>query len=75
MGNLAAVLVPLVVVAGLDAWVYVDASGRRGTAREVSVTIAGRVTIDQPATWLVGCVVLFVMFFPLYLLARRHAGE
>ncbi|MGN6300585.1 MAG: hypothetical protein ACTHN8_05770 [Angustibacter sp.] len=75
MREVAAALVPLAVVVGLDAWVYLDAGRRQGTACQVSVTVAGRLTLDSPVGWLVGCVVLFVVVFPLYLVARsRSAG-
>lgn len=70
----AAPLVLLVVVVALDAWVYVDARRRQGTDREVSATVAG-LTIDRPLAWLVWCVVLFVVAFPLYVVARAHADD
>ena len=68
--NLAAALVPLAVVLGLDLWVYSDARARQGTRREVRARI-GSLEIDRPQWWLAGCVVLFVLVFPLYLVARR----
>lgn len=74
MREVAAALVSLAVVVGLDACVYVDAARRQGTARQVSVTVAGRLTIDSPVAWLVGCVVLFVVVFPLYLVARSRSS-
>ena len=64
-------MVALLVVA-LDAWVYADARARQGTRREVTVTI-GSMRIDRPEVWLAWCLLLFIVFFPLYLTARREA--
>ena len=72
MPNVAVVLSPLVVIVCLDVWVYMDATARAGTSREVGVRI-GSFTVDSPIGWLVGCAVLFVIFFPLYRVARREA--
>ena len=47
----AVVLLPLIGVVALVLWVYVDASSRQGTGREVVVTI-GSFTIDTPLAWL-----------------------
>ena len=63
----------LVVVAGLDLWVYHDARARQGTRREVTATL-GSMRIDRPEVWTVCCLLLFFFFFPLYLVARRNAG-
>lgn len=65
-------LVLLALVATLDLWVYLDARARQGTSREVSVTI-GSLHIDRAEVWVALCLVLFVVFFPLYLVARREA--
>jgi hypothetical protein len=65
-------LVLILVVAALDAWVYFDARGRQGTRREVTATI-GALRIDRPEMWMGWCLLLFVFFFPLYLVARRAA--
>jgi hypothetical protein len=70
---LAVALGPLILVVALSAWVYIDAKARQGTRHEVVVTI-GSFTIDTPLCWLAVCVVVFVAFFPLYLVARREAG-
>ena len=59
-------------VAAVDAWVYADARARQGTRREVTVTI-GSMRVDRPEVWAAWCLGLFVLFFPLYLVARREA--
>ncbi len=70
--QLASGLLLLIVVAALDVWVYLDARARQGTSREVSVTI-GSLRIDRAELWAALCLVLFVVCFPLYLIARRAA--
>ena len=67
----AAVLVALVAVCGV--WVLRDAEVRQRAGRPVSVELLG-MTIDQPATWAVLCVVGSVLFVPMYLVARRQDG-
>ncbi|MEO7014940.1 MAG: hypothetical protein ABI130_09415 [Leifsonia sp.] len=73
-GNVAAGLIVTVMViavlAILDAWVYVDARSRAAKDRPVSVQMGG-LLIEGPQAWLMFCAVLFVFFFPLYLVARR----
>lgn len=65
--------VPLLLVATGDAWVYLDASARRGTRREVTATFLS-LDVETPRAWLLWCLVLFVVFFPAYLVARRTAA-
>jgi hypothetical protein len=72
--DVAAPLTLLAVVIALDVWVYVDAARRQGGDREVRATVAG-LTIDRSLAWLVWCLVLFVLAFPLYLVARAHADD
>lgn len=71
--HITAAVLTVLIVAALDAWVYADARARQGTRREVAVTI-GAMRIDRAEMWLVWCLVLFVFFFPLYLVARREAA-
>ena len=63
-------LIPLLLIVAADVWVYVDAKARQGTRREVSVTV-GSMEITTPQAWLLWCAVLFLAFFPVYLVARR----
>lgn len=73
MGSTAfVVLVPLVLVIGADLWVYSDARSRVGTGREPGVRI-GSLQVSSPEAWAIGCLVLFVIVFPMYLIARREA--
>jgi hypothetical protein len=73
MGSTAlVVLVPIVLVIAADIWVYVDARSRQGTGREPGVRI-GSLQVESPEAWALGCLVLFVIVFPMYLIARREA--
>lgn len=73
MGSTALVVfVPLVLVIAADIWVYADARSRQGTGREPGVRI-GSLQVNSPEAWAIGCVALFVIAFPLYLIARREA--
>ncbi len=66
-------LVPLVLVVTADIWVYRDARARANTRREVEASI-GTWRITTPQTWLGGCALLFLIFFPMYLVARRASA-
>ncbi len=65
-------LAPLAVgvaVLAVDAWVFVDAKQR--TERGMPVVLrAGSLVIASPAAWFIGCLLLWVLFFPLYLTSR-----
>jgi hypothetical protein len=65
------VLVPLVVLLGTGAWVYVDA-GHQRDAGEPVVLVVGTLRIETPELWLLACVVLWLIAFPLYLTGRRQ---
>ena len=65
-------LVPLFVliaVLSIDSWVYVDATRREEQGRPV-VFHAGSMVVGSPIMWLIGCLLLWVVFFPLYLASR-----
>jgi hypothetical protein len=68
-GAFAPLLVLLVVLAS-DAWVYADAKAHteRGTPVIVS---AGNLVVETPTAWFVGTLLLWIVFFPLYLVARQ----
>jgi hypothetical protein len=55
-----------------DPWVYVDARRQAGAGSAVFLRI-GAFTIDTPAAWLLGCVLLWIFFFPMHLVSR--SGE
>ncbi len=55
-----------------DTIAHADARSRQGTGREPGVRI-GSLQVNSPEAWVIGCVVLFVIVFPMYLVARREA--
>lgn len=69
---LAVALVPVVVVFALvaiDLWVYSDARQHAASGRPVTFQ-AGSFRLDTPEAWSVGVLILFVLFFPLYMMSR-----
>ena len=66
---LAPILVLLLVVA-TDLWVYADARAHRERGTPV-VFSAGSLNVDTPVAWFLGCLLLWVLFFPLYITRRR----
>jgi hypothetical protein len=62
-------LVVLLAILAIDLWVYGDARERRDSGRPVVAAI-GSLIIDTPEAWLAGCLVLSIVFIPLYLAAR-----
>ena len=65
-------LVPLVALAvglALDVWVYQDARQRAEEGHPV-IFRAGSLVLDTPTLWLVGCLLLWIVFLPLYLNSR-----
>jgi len=63
-------LAVLVAILAIDSWVYCDAKSRLERGRPVNFR-AGSFVIDSPAMWFVGCLILFVVCFPLYVASRR----
>ena len=69
-------LVPIllvVVVAVTALWVYQDASAFEQRGAPVYFSVGG-IEISTPAVWSVGCLVLWVVFLPLYVTCRRATG-
>lgn len=68
--GLTVTVIAVMVLIILDVWVYLDARSHTRQNEPVAVQLGG-FTIDAPRVWVAFCVVLFVIFFPLYLVARR----
>ena len=67
-------LVPLVLLGILlvtVAWVYQDATNHAASGERV-VFWSGSFRLETPSAWAALCLVLWVLFFPLYLRARQH---
>jgi hypothetical protein len=62
----------LVLVVVLDVWVYADAERRRDARRPVVASI-GTLVLETPVAWLLACLLLWVLFFPMYLVARSNS--
>jgi len=65
-------LVPLVVllaILAIDLWVYADAKRWAAQGTPVVARI-GSFAAATPETWFLGCLVLFILFFPLYMVSR-----
>lgn len=69
MTALLAPFIVLVIVVATDLWVYVDARRCTNSGAPVFVKI-GRVAIETPVAWLVACLVVWVVFFPTYVVSR-----
>jgi hypothetical protein len=61
----------LLVVVGCDVWVFLDARRCAEEDAPVSLRVAG-LAVDTPLAWLLGCLVLWVVFFPMYLVSRSR---
>ena len=63
-------VVLLIVVLATDVWAYREAHARRAAGQSVIASV-GPVTISTPEQWFLGCLLLWIFVFPLYLVARR----
>jgi hypothetical protein len=75
-GLSASALLPVLVLLAIlaaDLWVYADARayGDRGTPVVFSF---GSLQVDTPAAWFLGCLILWIVFFPIYLKSRDQVG-
>jgi cytochrome c oxidase assembly factor CtaG len=61
---------PILLALGSVVWVYTDATQRQRRREPVTVAI-GSFELDDPVQWTLACLVLWILFFPLYLTARR----
>jgi hypothetical protein len=68
-------LLAFVVLVGWAAsvvWVLYDARSMIRTGHRVTASI-GSWDIEEPETWALASLVLWVLFFPMYLTARRQS--
>lgn len=71
MSATLAPLVVVVVIGAIDLWVYVDAKRCAAEGAPVVLRIGGFV-VRTPAAWLLGCVILWIFFFPMYVISRSR---
>jgi hypothetical protein len=65
-------LLPLLVLAlvlAIDLWVYADAKDHEEQGNPVVFSI-GSLTVGTAAAWFVCCLLLWILFFPLYINLR-----
>jgi hypothetical protein len=62
----------LVVVLVVDVRVYLDALALADQRRPVVASI-GRLVLETPTAWTIACLLLWIVFFPMYLVARSKA--
>jgi hypothetical protein len=70
--DMPAALVPvlvLLVILAIDLLVYADAKQRADQGAPVVLRI-GAFVLETPETWFVVCLVLWIIFFPLYMVSR-----
>ncbi|MEV4705465.1 hypothetical protein [Actinoplanes sp. NPDC049316] len=56
------------VVVTVDLWVYRDARNRQRRGNPATVAV-GSLRVETPEAWFLGCLLLVVVFVPLYLTA------
>ncbi len=59
----------MLIVAVASVWVLTDARSRAERGRPVTMTVLG-LTVDRPEVWAALCLVVVLVFLPLYLTAR-----
>ncbi len=67
--------VPILVLLALlatDLWVYADARAHSELGTPVVFSV-GSFKVDTPASWFFGCLLLWILFFPLYITSRNQA--
>jgi hypothetical protein len=66
-------IVVLIALVSLDLWVYADAKAHleRGTP---IVFWTQTFSVETPATWFLACLLLSVIFIPLYISMRSRIG-
>ena len=62
-------IVVLLAILAIDLWVYADAKRSAAQGTPVVARI-GSFAVETPEMWFLGCLVLFILFFPLYMVSR-----
>ena len=67
-------LLLLLLILASDLWVWVDAKAHadRGTPVEFSAQF---IRLDTPGLWVLSCLFVWVVGFPLYLVTRSRADD
>jgi hypothetical protein len=64
-------LLILFVLVATDLWVYLDAKVRAQRGTPVVFTL-GNFEVHTPTQWFIGCLLLWIVAFPLYLAGRSR---
>lgn len=64
-------LLAVIFVVAIDSWVYTDAKAHADRGAPVAFR-AGSFVVDTPTAWFLGCLLIWVIFFPLYLTNRER---
>ena len=65
-------VVVLLIVLLTDVWVYLDANAHLARGEPVVVTI-GSLSLESPVMWFAVCLVLWILAFPVYVVARGRS--
>jgi hypothetical protein len=68
--SLVVTLVLMVAILASDFWIYVDATAHEERGRPVIARV-GALEVARPQMWLTAVVIVWVLFFPLYIVARK----
>jgi hypothetical protein len=67
-------VVPVVVIVfalATDLWIYADAKAQDDRGTPVVLSWGG-FRLDTPVGWLAACLIVWIVFVPLYLVGRRN---
>jgi hypothetical protein len=63
-------IVVLVVALAIDIWIYEDAKAQADRGMPV-VLSWGALRLETPTAWIIACLLVWIVFVPLYLVGRR----
>jgi hypothetical protein len=64
-------IVVIVVALATDLWIYEDAKAQQDGGTPVVLSL-GAFRLDTPVGWLAACLLLWIVFVPLYIVGRRN---
>jgi heme/copper-type cytochrome/quinol oxidase subunit 2 len=62
----------LLVILATALWVYTDARTRSDRGSPVALSI-GSLELTSPTAWFVACLILWILFFPAYIVMRNQS--
>jgi cytochrome c oxidase assembly factor CtaG len=67
-------IIALLILLGIDAWVYEDARARAESGAPVTFS-AGGFFLETPLQWFIACLLVWIVFLPLYVVRRSPAAQ